>query len=56
MKNTIKTPKCGRCRFFSSDINYLYHGVCAKDKEVVRAINVCNKLPSDNERRDAKSI
>ncbi len=52
MKNKIKPVKCGNCKYFQHDNSYI--GYCSKDNEVVKDFNVCNKLPTDNERREAK--
>lgn len=54
-KNKIRTPQCGECRNFCRDANALYQGMCAIDKQVVREIHVCSKLPTDRDRSNAKA-
>ena len=52
----VKTPRCEQCKFFIQNIVYKSDGICLKDDEVKRYFHVCNKLKTDEERRDAKKI
>ena len=54
MRNKIKNVVCGNCQFFNRDKAYKTEGLCRKDGEYTREHRVCSKLPSDDDRRDAK--
>ena len=53
-KNKLKPVRCDNCKHFDEDVNYKGEGVCNKDGEYTREHRVCNKLPSDDDRRNAK--
>lgn len=52
----MKTPQCGKCRFFCRDKNYQSEGVCAKDGEYTRTHRVCHKLITNKMRADARRL
>ena len=54
MKNKLKSVKCNNCKHFEEDANYKGEGTCNKDGEYTREHRVCNKLQTDEERRNAK--
>lgn len=54
--NKLKPVKCGNCKYYISDIIYKSDGECLKDHTYTREFYVCNKLPTDDDRRDAKLI
>jgi ribosomal protein L32 len=54
MKNRLKMVQCKNCRFFYKPYQLNYEGICEKDGEFTRDHRVCNKLPSDEDRRNAK--
>jgi hypothetical protein len=56
MKNKLKPIRCDNCKHFDENINYKGEGVCDKDTEYTRGYRVCNKLPTDQDRRDSKLI
>jgi len=52
--NKLKPVRCDNCKYFDEDVNYKGEGVCNKDGKYTREHRVCNKLPSDDDRRNAK--
>ena len=54
MGNKLKPVRCDNCKHFDEDVNYKCEGVCDKDGEYTRSHLVCNKLPTDDDRRNAK--
>ncbi len=55
-KNKIQTPQCEKCRYFLCHISYKSDGLCLKDNCFTRSFRVCDKLQTDNERREAKKV
>lgn len=54
MKNRLKPVQCRNCKFFSQPDKIRYDGTCTKDNEYTAEHRVCNKLPTDEDRRNAK--
>ena len=54
MKIKLKAVRCNNCKYFDENVNYKGEGVCNKDGEYTREHRVCNKLSSDDDRRNAK--
>jgi hypothetical protein len=46
--------RCGNCKHFIEDSTYKNEGTCDKDDEYTRSHRVCIKLPTDEDRREAK--
>lgn len=51
--NRLKPVRCDNCWFWQQNKNYT-EGVCQKDNRPTREHWVCDKLPTDNDRRYAK--
>ncbi len=56
INNKVQTPKCEKCRYFLCNISYKSDGLCLKDNNFTRNFRVCDKLQTDNERREAKNM
>ena len=54
MKNKIKPVRCDNCKFYDENAHSRGEGICDKDGEYTRNHRVCNKLPTDEDRRNAK--
>lgn len=54
MVNKLKPVRCDNCMFFVENVSYRGEGACSKDNEYTREHRVCNKLPTDEDRRNAK--
>ena len=54
MKNKLKPVICSNCKHFVEEIHYRNEGICSKDNEYTMGHRVCNKLPTDVDRRNAK--
>lgn len=52
--NRLKPVKCNNCKYFSRHDEYRYEGTCTLDGGYTRENRVCNKLPTDDDRRNAK--
>jgi hypothetical protein len=50
----IKPVRCDNCKFWTRDTVYKTEGMCNKDGAFTKAFHVCNKLPTDTDRRNAK--
>ena len=50
----IKPVRCDKCKYFVENKKYKGEGICNKDNEYTREYRVCNKLPTDEDRRNAK--
>lgn len=54
MSYKLRNVVCENCKFFKRHMVYKTDGICSKDNEVVREYWVCNKLPTNTDRRNAK--
>lgn len=54
MANKLKPVRCNNCIFYCENVSYRGEGVCSKDNEYTREHRACNKLPTDEDRRNAK--
>lgn len=54
VQNRLKPVRCSNCKYYKEDITYKGEGICIKDNEYTREHRVCNKLPTDDDRREAK--
>jgi hypothetical protein len=54
MKNKLKAVRCDNCKYFNHTDKPRYDGACTKDNEYTAEHRVCNKLPTDDDRRNAK--
>ena len=52
--NKLKPVRCDNCKHFEEDKNYKGEGTCNKDGRYTREHRVCNLLPTDDDRRNAK--
>ena len=53
MKYQLKAVSCGNCKFFRR-YKETTEGTCDKDDEYTREHRVCHKLPTNEDRRNAK--
>jgi hypothetical protein len=51
----LKPVRCEQCKFFLQDIHYK-DGECLKDGRYTREHRVCNLLPTNQDRRNAKKL
>ena len=54
MMNKLKPVRCDNCKHFAEDEKYKGEGTCSKDGRYTREHRVCNLLPTDEDRRNAK--
>jgi hypothetical protein len=54
MSYKMKPVRCDNCRFFVQHDKYRYDGTCLKDGEYTAEHRVCNKLPTNEDKRNAK--
>lgn len=54
MSYKLRSVVCENCIFFKRHLIYKTDGICEKDNEVVREYQVCNKLTTNTEKRNAK--
>ena len=54
MKNRLKAVRCDNCKYFNHTDKPRYDGICMKDNTYTAEHRVCNKLPTDEDRRNAK--
>lgn len=54
MKNKLKHVRCDNCKYFNQPDKNRYDGWCTKDDTYTAEHRVCNKLPTDEDRRNAK--
>ena len=52
--NKLKPVRCDNCKHFEEDKNYKGEGICNKDGRYTREHRVCNLIPTDEDRRNAK--
>ena len=54
MKKKLKNVRCDNCKYFNQPDKNKYDGWCTKDDTYTAEHRVCNKLPTDEDRRNAK--
>ena len=50
----LKPVRCENCKYWTRDKSYKTEGICRKDGRVSREFHVCNLLPTNEDRRNAK--
>ena len=56
MAYKLKPVPCWNCIFYKENAHSIGEGVCDKDGEYTRDYRVCDKLPTNEDRRNAKII
>lgn len=54
MTYRLKPVQCGNCKHWNRNKAYVYDGKCNKDGRTSHEWNVCNLLPTNDDRRNAK--
>lgn len=54
MKNRLRDVRCDNCKYFQQRDKTRYDGKCNKDDTYTAEHRVCHKLPTDEDRRNAK--
>lgn len=54
MAYKLKPVRCDNCKYFNHTDKPRYDGICTKDGEYTAEHRVCNKLPTNEDRRAAK--
>lgn len=54
MAYKLKPVRCDNCKYWTRDKVYKTDGICNKHGDVSREFYVCNLLPTNEDRRDAK--
>ncbi len=50
----LKPVRCDNCKNYEEDKSYRGEGTCLKDGRYTRDHRVCNLLPTNQDRREAK--
>jgi len=54
MAYKLKPVRCDNCKHWTRNPIYDYEGVCDKSDKITREHHVCNLLPTNDDRRNAK--
>jgi len=54
MAYQLKPVRCDNCKFYNHDNNYSGEGKCNKSGEYTRDHRICNLLPTNEDKRNAK--
>ena len=54
MAYQLKPVRCSNCKFFNHTYKPRYDGICTKDNTYTAEHRVCNKLPINEDKRNAK--
>lgn len=54
MAYILKPVRCDNCKFWKRHKEYNSYGTCSKDGNHSREFHACNKLPTNEDRRNAK--
>ena len=54
MAYKFKPVRCENCKHWTRDNVYKIDGICGKDGRVTSEYNVCNLLPTNEDRRNTK--
>lgn len=54
MSYKLRNVVCENCKFFKRHKEYTFEGICTKDNQYTREYRVCDKLPTNTDKRNAK--